>query len=342
MGFRHAARLLTAVMIATLVGGTAGIPLVSAQNQVTIWTEFATVTPGVGCTVNVSVDGGSGMAGARVALVVTSDYSGAVISTDSGTANDRGIVWLEISTSGTSAGDKAWAGVSINGVYLSGRTIRISDGGACSGSSQLVTMTGSIPRNSSASSGTSASSNSGAVIIPGAFGYQQERPLSCEYASLAIATGMLGKWVSEYNFESVVPRNDNPHWGYRGNIWGTWGNTTDYGVYAAPLVPALQQFGFQGYAFYGDRAELKRQIDLGRPTLVWFGARGGSGTFDAYTADGTRFQLTPYMHVAVIFGYDDWGVHVSDPGNGQITWWDWASFEAMWRVMDGMALAVHW
>ncbi len=49
--------------------------------------------------------------------------------------------------------------------------------------------------------------------------------LSCEYASLAIATGMLGDWVSEYDFEAVVPLSDNPHWGYRGDITGSWGNS---------------------------------------------------------------------------------------------------------------------
>jgi hypothetical protein len=37
----------------------------------------------------------------------------------------------------------------------------------------------------------------------------------------------------------VVPLNDNPHLGYRGNIHGEWGNTEDYGVYSEPLAAAL-------------------------------------------------------------------------------------------------------
>ncbi len=64
--------------------------------------------------------------------------------------------------------------------------------------------------------------------------------------------------------------------------------------------------------------------------------------FYDWTSDGTRYQLTPYMHVVVIYGYDDWGVYVSDPGNGALDYWDWAAFEGMWGVMDGMALSVHW
>ena len=48
------------------------------------------------------------------------------------------------------------------------------------------------------------------------------------------------------------------------------------------------------------------------------------------------------MHVVVIYGYDAAGVYVSDPGNGSLTHWSWDGFEAMWYVIDGMALAVHW
>lgn len=84
------------------------------------------------------------------------------------------------------------------------------------------------------------------------------------------------------------------------------------------------------------------QIDQGRPTLVWIGARGEAGSFSDYAADGTRYQLTPYMHVVVVYGYDDAGVYVSDPGSGKLTHWSWALFKSMWSVMDGMALAVHW
>jgi hypothetical protein len=46
------------------------------------------------------------------------------------------------------------------------------------------------------------------------------------------------------------------------------------------------------------------------------------------------------MHVVLIYGYDDSGVYVSDPGNGQLKHWDWNTFEGMWGVMDGMALSI--
>ena len=343
---------LSIVMLGSLViaiGGQFVAPRAAAQDaSVSVWVEFATVEPGVGCSVDVSADGGNGLAGAEIALVVSDDATGAVISSDSSTANGSGIAWLTIDTSSASVEAKAWASISVNGHYLGGKTIRVSSGGSCSGSPVLVTVNGAVSLSSGVSSASddssaanTSSSDTGAVI-PGAFGYQQQRGLSCEYAALAIATSMLGNGISEYDFEALTPLNANPHWGYRGDITGSWGNTTDYGVYAGPLATTLQQFGFAGDVFYGGRSNLTSQIDLGRPTLVWIGARGETGSFYEWTADGSRYQLTPYMHVVVVYGYDDWGVYISDPGNETLSHWDWASFEGMWNVMDGMALAVHW
>src|SRR4051794_11919034 len=52
--------------------------------------------------------------------------------------------------------------------------------------------------------------------------YSQQRNLSCEYASMVIAMASFGTWVSEYDFDTLVPLSDNPHWGYRGDINGDW------------------------------------------------------------------------------------------------------------------------
>ena len=181
----------------------------------------------------------------------------------------------------------------------------------------------------------------GPVTLPGAFTYQQQRPLSCEYASIHIATTMIGKPVSEYEIEAVVPISPNPHWGYRGDIMGSWGNTDDYGVYNEPLASGLAQLGIESEAYFGStREDLTREPDAGRPVVVWLGLWGDGGTFDAYTADGTRFQLTAGMHVMVAYGYDDTGVYITDPGKAVYKHYDWASYMALWTVMDGMALRV--
>jgi uncharacterized protein YvpB len=180
-----------------------------------------------------------------------------------------------------------------------------------------------------------------AVKLPGVFTYQQQRSLSCEYASLHIATGLLGHPVSEYAFDDVVPHHENPHRGYRGDITGVWGNTEDYGVYAEPLAQALSHFGFTGHAFYGGRAEFAAHLDVGHPVVVWLGMWGDAGSFDAYDPHGARYQLTTGMHVMVAYGYDDGGVYLTDPGTAVLRYYDLSTYLAMWNVMDGMALSVY-
>ncbi len=181
------------------------------------------------------------------------------------------------------------------------------------------------------------------TTLPGAFLYQQQRSLSCEYASVHIATTMTGQSVSEYAFDDVVPLNENPHLGYRGNIHGEWGNTTDYGVYNGPLEMALTQLGVQSDAFYavGDRAALTDELDLGRPVVVWLALWGAGGSFDAYSADRTRYQLTQGMHVMTAYGYDESGVYLTDPGMAVYQFYDWQEFMWMWDIMDGMGLSVY-
>lgn len=186
-------------------------------------------------------------------------------------------------------------------------------------------------------------SEASATKLPGAFLYQQQRSLSCEYASVHIATTMTGQSVSEYEVEERVPLNENPHLGYRGNIHGEWGNTTDYGVYNTPLETALTELGIASEAFYadGERSALTTAIDRGRPTVVWLAMWGDEGSFDTWSADGTRYQLTQGMHVMVAYGYDEDGVYLTDPGTAVWQFYDWERFMAMWNVMDGMALSVH-
>lgn len=171
--------------------------------------------------------------------------------------------------------------------------------------------------------------------------YVQQRNLSCEYAALTIATAAFGTWISEYEFDSLVGLSANPHWGFRGDINGWWGNTTDYGVYPEALVGPLAEFGFSSDVHYaqGDPAVLTAHLDAGKPFLVWLGMWGDLSFYD-YAEDGTPFKLTPGYHVVVAYGYDDSGVYVSDPAKGAYGFYDWGTFMSMWNVLDGMSLAV--
>jgi uncharacterized protein YvpB len=201
----------------------------------------------------------------------------------------------------------------------------------------LIVLTGAeLPIDSV--SARSVSADSAFVEVPT---YVQQRNLSCEYASLVIALGAYDTWVSEWTFDELVPLSDNPHWGYRGDINGSWGNTIDYGVYPEPLVGPLAELGFRGEAFYaqGDASPLERYLANGVPVILWLGMWGDQSYYE-YADDGTPYKINPGYHVVVAYGYDETGVYAADPATGSTVSWSWGDFMWMWDSMDGMSLAV--
>jgi uncharacterized protein YvpB len=192
-------------------------------------------------------------------------------------------------------------------------------------------------RDGSESESTSAT---GAVTVPGVITYKQQRNLSCEYASVHIATAMFGNAIEEHVYINSVPKALNPHNGYRGNIDGWWGNTDDYGIYAEPLVPVLNDFGYVGEVFYSEGAadQLIAHIDAGHPVVVWLGFWGD--TRERLSDDG-NYSVAAGIHVVTAYGYDDAGVYVSDPASASLDFYTWDEFIGMWKVLDGMSLAVY-
>jgi len=181
----------------------------------------------------------------------------------------------------------------------------------------------------------------GSVIVPGVTPYRQQRSLSCEYASVYIATMAFGKPVAEADSIAATPLDPNPHRGFRGNIDGEWGNTIDYGVYAEALVPHLAEHGFVGEVSYGAEAiNLRAQIDAGRPTIVWLGYWGDTGEYETDTT-GSTYKLVPGYHNVVAYSYDASGVFVANPGTGTLEYYPWDRFLEMWAALDGMTLAVY-
>lgn len=68
---------------------------------------------------------------------------------------------------------------------------------------------------------------------------------------------------------------------------------------------------------------------------------GDVNSFDAYTPEGVRYQLTQGMHVMTAYGYDEHGVYLTDPGTAVYQFYEWDEFMAMWNLMAGMALSMH-
>lgn len=335
-------RITFAAIMSVLLGmGTLALAPVSAES-VAAWMTVETNHPAAGCVVDTSVEvqsGGEPVMGAEVTIILSDDSSPTMIDSMTTATTESGMAWLAFDTS-SAPDSKTWLEVRVNGAYLGGRTIWI-DGTSCAGAPSVLDLSGDVPSVSDTwvpETNNSIATDSADSFLP-AVTYAQQRPLSCEYAAVQIATSMIGYTVSEYEMEGVTPLSDNPHWGYRGNINGQWGNTTDYGLYADALVPGLNYYGYDATSFYGGTTDLTGAIDNGTPVIVWLGMRGDS-SHDEYTSDGTRYQVTQYMHVMVVYDYDTDGVYLSDPGNGGTRYYDWGTFNWMWDAMDGMGLVV--
>ncbi len=179
---------------------------------------------------------------------------------------------------------------------------------------------------------------SGPVFAADVPAYFQMYSLSCEYAAAYIATSAFGWGVPESAFIERIGISANPHWGYRGNIHGAWGGSDDYGVYPEALAPTLNEFGFIADVFYGgDAASLTARIDAGMPVMTWLGYFGDTAWVQE---DEGAYLLAPGLHVVTVYGYDDGGVYVSNPGRGNFDYYAWGDFLSMWSVLDGMALGV--
>lgn len=200
----------------------------------------------------------------------------------------------------------------------------------------LIPATATSVDTTSAPPGVSSGSGDG-LWVPE---YKQRRNLSCEYAAVHAAAMAFGWAPTEQHFIDAVPQALNPHYGYRGDIDGWWGNTEDYGIYAEPLVPVLNDWGFHGEVMYtmGDAGPLIGHIDAGHPVVAWLGFWGD--TRERLSDDGA-YSVFAGMHVVTVYDYDDEGVWVMDPARGEKVHYSWEFFIQMWTVVDGMSLAVY-
>ena len=140
----------------------------------------------------------------------------------------------------------------------------------------------------------------------------------------------------------MIGYDENPHKGFRGSISGAWGGTTNYGVYAEPILAVLRQNGFgHSYLFYGGQGALQAEIAAGHPVVTWIsGTWGPSSRVTKVDTAGDRYSLIPHEHAITAYGYDDAGVWVMDPGVAEKYHVSWAKFLRGWNAIDGMALVV--
>lgn len=170
--------------------------------------------------------------------------------------------------------------------------------------------------------------------------FAQQRNLSCEYAAARTAAALWGVALSEEDFIKAIPSNPNPHRGFRGDINGTWGWTDDYGIYPEPLALLLGTRGLNTKLLWDGAASLKKEVSLGRPVVAWIVESSGSNEPIVENREGESFWLMPYEHTVVVYGYDEGGVLVADPGYGTYEYYSWTFFLNRWSYLGNMAMSV--
>ena len=170
--------------------------------------------------------------------------------------------------------------------------------------------------------------------------FAQHHYLSCEYSAARAAAALWGVNLSEDDFIANIPKNDDPHLGFRGDIDDGWGGTDSYGIYAEPIALFLATRGLQTKLLWDGIEQVKQEVALGRPVVVWVAGGMGYSTPFETSANGNSFLLMPYEHAMTIYGYDENGVDMADPGFGTYDYYSWVSFERSWAYLGNMAMSV--
>ena len=168
----------------------------------------------------------------------------------------------------------------------------------------------------------------------------QGHSLSCESSASSMAAQYKGVLLTEEEILAALPRNDNPHLGFRGNIDGPYGSIDDYGVYAEPVLQVLNSRGLTATLVDGGLNGIKAAIARGNPVVAWVTYACSVQTPATTTIDGQEVTLVPYQHAVVVTGYNESGVWANDPYDGQEHFYATADFQRALAYFNDMAIEV--
>jgi uncharacterized protein YvpB len=169
---------------------------------------------------------------------------------------------------------------------------------------------------------------------------KQSHNLSCESLSAAMAAQYHGVALTEAQVLAALPRADNPHLGFRGNVDGPPGGIQDYGVYAGPILEILNAHGLRAQLVEDGPEGIKAAIARGHPVVAWITYNCQVSTPITRTVDGQIVTLVPYQHAVVITGYDGSGVWANDPWDGQADYYNMGDFRRALAYLGDMAIEV--
>ena len=169
---------------------------------------------------------------------------------------------------------------------------------------------------------------------------RQSHSLSCESSAASMVAQYHGVDLSEADVLAALPRNANPHLGFRGNVDGPTGGIEDYGVYAGPILNILNGQGLKAKAVEGGREGIKAAIARGNPVIAWVTYNCLPNTPTRTTIAGATVTLVPNQHVVVVTGYNEDGVWANDPWDGQEDFYSYADLKRGLGYFDHMAIEV--
>ncbi|MEA3339557.1 MAG: C39 family peptidase, partial [Chloroflexota bacterium] len=180
-------------------------------------------------------------------------------------------------------------------------------------------------------------------------GHPQEHNLSCESRSATDLAAFWGATFTEDDFFRRLPKSDNPHRGFLGDVDLPAGSMppVGYGVYAGPVAANLRSFGLDAQAQQEwNLTSLKTELAAGKPVILWATYDMKlPGVEDWTSSDGATSVIVQWQHTFVAAGYDDaldgGSVYLVDAYDGVTKHFTYAAFDAAWDQLGRQAVTVQ-
>jgi uncharacterized protein YvpB len=186
------------------------------------------------------------------------------------------------------------------------------------------------------------------AFIDGVVGHPQEHNLSCESRSATDLAAFWGVTITEDDFFRRLPKSDNPHRGFLGDVDQPAGTMPPYGygVYAGPIAANLRSFGLDARAHRNwTLRDLKAEIAAGRPVIIWstYDMRL-PGVQEWTSSDGKTSLVVQWQHTFIAVGYDDapegGGITLIDAYDAGVKLFSYVAFDTAWAQLERLAVTV--
>ena len=183
------------------------------------------------------------------------------------------------------------------------------------------------------------------AYVQGVVGKPQHYSLSCESRSATDLAALWGAVFSEEDFFRRLPKSDNPHRGFLGDVNLPPGSMPPlgYGVYSGPVAATLRSFGLQARAHQELRInDLKAYLATGFPVIVWatYDMRlPGVQIWESF--DGEESPVVQWQHTFIAVGYDEESVHLLDAYDAHTKRFSFDEFVPAWEQLGRQAVSVE-